>query len=151
MTITQAIVKIRDDIISWCTLNFKKKADVSTTNEMQAKLDTLEPHPTYHGDATTSNFVTLGATQLELDYQGHVVGTSDGTYIVNVTPESDVEGISIATVNSTDEQGNVTIHAPTLSQMCAVEFIVLTKDKQYGKTTPANPVNGQLFFIEVEE
>lgn len=147
MTPQQAIIKVRDDIISWCTANFKKKADVVTTTEMQAKLDTLEVHPTH-----TSRSVD-GAVNLAVDSQGHVTAASDGSYVRSIAPHTHTGGLTVGGfIEVTDGVTAVKyLYAPTISEMCSQENIVLTEGKQYGDTTPSNPVNGQLFFLRVQE
>lgn len=147
MTPQEAIIKVRDDIITWCTNNFKKKADVSTTNEMKAKLDTLEVHPTH-----TSRSVD-GAVNLTVDSQGHVTAASDGSYVRSIAPDTHTGGLTVGGfVEVTDGVTAVKyLYAPTISEMCSQENIVLTEGKQYGDTTPSNPVKGQLFFLRVQE
>ncbi len=114
MTVTQAIQKLRDDIIAWCTLNFKKKADVSTVNTMKSKLDTLSPHPTHTSFNGQGSPVTI-----TVDEKGHVTSASRLSY-------------------------------PSIRTQCATQDIVLSS-RQYGSVTPSNPVNGQLFFLKLED
>jgi hypothetical protein len=72
MTVTQAIQKLRDDIISWCTLNFKRKADASTVANMKTKLDTLSVHPV-HTAFTNSTGLPVSVT---VDNKGHVTSAT---------------------------------------------------------------------------
>jgi len=146
MTVTEAIVKLRNDIISWCTLNFKNKVDVSTTNAMQSKLDTLEVHPTHTARSLTS------AINLTVNEKGHVTNASAGTFVNQITPKI-TSGHEIATGKKTAlaTSTNFSLYSPTITELCKTDTIILTKDLQYGDQTPSNPVNGQLFFLKVQE
>lgn len=115
MTVTQAIQKLRDDLISWCTLNFKRKADAATVANMKTKLDTLSVHPTH---TAFSNSTGLPVT-VTVDNKGHVTSAT-------------------------------TVAFPTLRTQCASQNIILSS-KQYGTSTPSSPVNGQLFFLKLDD
>lgn len=147
MNISQAIVKLKNDIITWCTYNFRNKADVADLRNLELQISGLEPHPS-HTSRTMSSPV-----RMTVDSKGHVTALSASTHVRSITA-SNTSGVSIGTVSSCNSSGTTsttTLYAPTISTMCQTQDIVLTKNKQYGDTPPSNPSNGQLFFLKVEE
>lgn len=154
MTITQAIVKVRDDIISWCTLNFKKKADTTTVNEIDANLQA-------HTESGVTQYLAAGPAKLNVSPSGHLIKITNSTYLHNYVSTVDASAstsIAVGYLEPTTDALTIMpdtsrqyIRIPTISKMCETESIVLTKDVQYGDTTPSDPVNGQLFFLKVEE
>lgn len=126
MTPQQAIIKVRDDIISWCTANFKKKADTTKVTELEAEIGTLE--------------TTVKETSFLCD-----VYSSTGTDGVKI---ADIEGTRL----KDNTGGLIAIYAPTLQEHCSNrEKFILVEGVHYGDSTPGSPVNGQLFFLKVDE
>lgn len=146
MNISQAIQKLKNDLISWCTLNFKAKADASDVAAMQAQLSTLEPHPEHTARSINGPIV------MNVDNKGHVTNLQPLQYVSNISP-SRIGGFSVATIETGGPQGTQYVHlySPTITTMCQTDPIVLTENKQYGVMPPANPTDGQLFFLKVEE
>lgn len=146
MNISQALQKLKNDLISWCTLNFKSKADATDVAAMQAQLDTLEPHPEHTARSINGPIV------MNVDNKGHVTNLQPLQYVSNVSAAR-VGGYHVATIETNGPQGikYVYLYSPTISAMCQNDSIILTQNKQYGTMPPSNPVNGQLFFLKVEE
>lgn len=150
MNISQAIQKLKTDIISWCTLNFKSKADASDVASMQAKLKTLEPHPV---DGYVYNLKSGVPTAVTVNAQGHVTNVSPFSTVNSVSQYGTANGPSILAVTTKNIDGTNSvsyIRVPTFNEQFANQNMILSS-KHYGTMPPSNPVNGQLFFLKVEE
>lgn len=123
MTPQEAIIKVRDDIITWCTNNFKKKADTTQVNSLEAAITPLE-------------------TALDEDFVKSVTqGGNSGLLLAKFECNNPIRGSG----------GYVSVQAPTLAEHCAnSELFVLVENVHYGSTKPTSPVNGQLFFLKVD-
>lgn len=151
MNISQAIQKLKTDLISWCTLNFKSKADASDVAAMQAKLDTLEVHPQ---DGYVYNLKSGVPTAVTVNSQGHVTNVAPVATISSVSSYTSLYSgpklLSVVTTDTNGVESTKHIALPTFGEQFSDQKMLLSS-KHYGTMPPANPTNGQLFFLKVEE
>lgn len=150
MNVSQAIQKLKNDIISWCTLNFKSKADASDVAAMQAKLNTLDVHPQ---DGYVYNLKSGVPTAVTVNTQGHVTNVAPVETLSSISSYSLFTGPEFLTITTTHTSGEVStedIYLPSFQEQFSNQTIVLSS-KHYGTMPPANPTNGQLFFLKVDE